>query len=163
MLKSHKQCQALLSFALLSSRRVCPSHFPGSLSIYCLPFVLSNEARKSAWKCVQYEKAMTELDRQEEGEKEREKWWTRQTARMCGGEQRTKEPCRRHSNCYLQPGYSPSPFLLATWNKTIIKSTRGWRCGRQRKSKSWLEPAPLTIGLSSARVGVYRPCQGCTV
>lgn len=116
MLKSHKQCQALLSFALLSSRRVCPSLFTCSLSTYCLPFVLSNEARKSAWKCVQYEKAMTELDRQEEGEKEREKWWTRQTARMCGGEQRTKEPCRRHSNCYLQPGYSPSPFPLHPGN-----------------------------------------------
>lgn len=136
------------------------------LSTYCLPFVLSNEAGKSAWKCVQYEKAMTEPDRQ--GEREE---WERETWR--NGEQDKKPACVEESNeprnlADATAAYTSNratllrlpPFplwipLQEAWNKTVIKSTRGWRCGRQWKSKSWLEPAPLTIGLSSARVEAH--------
>lgn len=155
MLKSHKQCLALLPFALLSSRRVFPFPLPFLSSlIACLLFCPTKRGKARENACNMKRQWQSWTDRKRGREREQDK----QPACV---EESNEPRSLADASATLLP-LAPAP-PQATWNKTIIKSTRGWRCGRQRKSKSWLEPAPLTIGLSLPRVGVHNPCQGCTV
>lgn len=165
MLKSHKQCLALLCLAFFTTSRP----FALSLfSLYLLPafcFVQRSGEKRVKMRAIWKGNDRAGQTGRKRGMRERETWRN--------GEQDKKPACVEESNeprnladataastsnrATLLPPFPLWIPLQEAWNKTVIKSTRGWRCGRQWKSKSWLEPAPLTIGLSSARVGGTSP------
>lgn len=171
MLKSHKQCLALLCLAFFTPSR------PFALSLLslltaCLLFCPTKRGKARENACNMKRQWQSRTDREKERnerERDREKWWTRQKARMCGGEQRTKEPCRRHSSFYLQPGYSPSPFPPLNPTSGSMEQNRHKKHSRlalwQAKEKqklTWTCPTDNWLkfvqggGTSPARVALRR-------
>lgn len=171
MLKSHKQCLALLCLAFFTPSRPFALSL---LSLYLLPafcFVQRSGEKRVKMRAIWKGNDRAGQTGKKRGMRERdmEKWWTRQKARMCGGEQRTKEPCRRHSSFYLQPGYSPSHFSPLNPTSGSMEQNRHKKHSRlalwQAKEKqklTWTCPTDNWLkfgqggGTSPARVALRR-------
>lgn len=165
MLKSHKQCLALLCLAFFTPSRPFALSFL-SLLTACLLFCPTKRGKARENACNMKRQWQSRTDREKSwkgGEKERGRNGVQDKKPACVEESNeprnladaTAASTSNRATLLRLPPYPLWIPLQEAWNKTVIKSTRGWRCGRQRKSKSWLEPAPLTIGLSSARVEAH--------